>query len=110
MRGQDLQQETGQDQKDQKVLEKTEDNKSSFSQEIQTSVHALLSHCCCRVSKSPLVTTGKNQDSSCSIKFKLVQTRLNLLMILAGQISQISDERGSEWWRTIIWTTKILKV
>ena len=110
MRGQDLQQETGQDQKDQKVSEKTEDNKSSFSEQIQTSVHALLSHCCCRVSKSPLVTTGKNQDSSCSIKFKLVQTRLNLLMILAGQISQISDERGSEWWRTIIWTTKILKV
>ena len=110
MRGQDLQQQTGCRFEDQKVSEKTEDNKSSFSQEIQTSVHALLSHCCCRVSKSPLVTTGKNQDSSCSIKFKLVQTRLNLLMILAGQISQISDERGSEWWRTIIWTTKILKV
>ena len=109
MRGQDLQQETGQDQKDQKVSEKTEDNKSSFSQKIQTSVYALLSHCCCRRS-SPLVATGNNQDSSCSIKFKLVQTRLNLLMILAGQISQISDERGSEWWRTIIWTTKILKV
>ena len=110
MRGQDLQQETGKDQKDQKIYEKTEDNKSSFSQEIQTSVHALLSHCCCRLSKSQLVATGNNQDSSCSIKFKLVQTRLNLLMILAGQISQISDERGSEWWRTIIWTTKILKV
>ena len=108
MRGQDLQQETGQDQKDQKVSEKTEDNKSSFSQEIQTSVHALLSHCCCL--SSQLVPTGNNQESSCSIKFKLVQTRLNLLMILAGQISQISDERGSEWWRTIIWTTKILKV
>ena len=109
MRGQDLQQETGQDQKDQKVFEKTEDNKSSFSQEIQTSVHPLLSHCCCRLS-SPLVAKGNNQDSSYSIKFKLVKTRLNLLMILAGQISQISDERGSEWWRTIIWTTKILKV
>ena len=106
MRGQDLQQQTGCRFEDQKVSEKTED-KSSFSQ-IQTSVHALLSHCCCL--SSQLVATGNNQDSFCSIKFKLVQTRLNLLMILAGQISQISDERGSEWWRTIIWTTKILKV
>ena len=106
MRGQDLQQQTGCRFEDQKVSEKTED-KSSFSQ-IHTSVHALLSHCCCL--SSQLAASGNNQDLSSSIKFKLVQTRLNLLMILAGQISQISDERGSEWWRTIIWTTKILKV